>query len=505
MENMEQDHAEAVRQNRLGNALLTRGRAEEAICAYREALRLRPHLSQPYNNLGAALKHLGRFDEAVAAYRKALELAPDDATVHNNLGVALARLDRFDEALEAYERAASLRRAGFEQPLVNQALLLMEMGETTGALRATGEALTVNPRSGQCWHLRSQLKKFALPDPDLESMERLLEPAQGSELAVEDRCHLHFALGKGWLDVDDSGRAFTHLNRANQLKRSMIAYDGDLAAARIAAAIRQFTPELLRKLAGAGHSSVAPVFVIGMPRSGTSLVEQVLASHPDVHGAGELTVLPELVPGFSRSEPAACPPDYCGSLAELSAQDLARLGREYEARSGAAGVQEKRCVDKMTLNFLYAGFIHLILPNARIIHCRRDAVDTCLSCYLQMFSGDIPFAFDLGELGLYYRSYASLMAHWRALLPSERFMEVQYEEVVADLEGQTRRLLGFCGLEWRDACRAFHANRRPVRTASRYQVRQPIYRTSVGRWKRHARHLGPLLAALEVDGGNFDV
>jgi len=252
-----------------------------------------------------------------------------------------------------------------------------------------------------------------------------------------------------------------------------------------------FTPELYARLQGAGAPSELPVFIVGMPRSGTTLIEQIVSSHPQVTGAGELSALRLVVEGSGVF------PERLEALAEGEAADLLRqLGQAYLARVAPLAQGRARLVDKMPGNFLYAGMIPLILPGARIIHTRRDAVDTCLSCYTKLFGGEQSFAYDQAELGAFYRHYERLMAHWREILPSERFIEVDYESVVDNLEDEARRLTDFLGLSWDDACLNFHDNRRVVRTASVNQVRQPIYKTSKGRWQAYADYLGPLLAAL---------
>jgi hypothetical protein len=255
------------------------------------------------------------------------------------------------------------------------------------------------------------------------------------------------------------------------------------------AVARVFTPALLAGAVADDESSDLPVFVIGMPRSGTTLVEQILASHPDIHGAGELGTM-------GRLAAAIKPPGFPAAVCGLDAADRAAIGRRYLDRVRPLAAGRSRVVDKMPGNFVFAGLIRLALPRARIIHCRRDPVDTCLSCYQRLFLGEQGFTYDLGELGRFYRSYLRLMAHWRQMMPPDRFIEVDYEEVVDDVEGQARRLIDFCGLEWNESCLEFHRNERQVRTASVNQVRQPIYRGSVGRWRRHEAHLGPLLAAL---------
>ncbi len=479
----------------LGNALMRADRVADAVAAYKGVLELQPDLPEAHFNLGNSLQLLGRLQDAVDAYNRALQLKPDYAKAYNNLGNTLRTLGRLEEALETYDQAISRRTAGFEAALENKALLLKALGRLAESLQATDHALELDPNSVPAWHIRAQLKKFSAGDPEIEAMEAVLASRE-QQLCLEDRIRLRFALGKAWLDVGNAGRAFEHLHDANRLKRSTLTYDTALTGRWMRDIARTFTPDLMAKLAGAGDPTQTPVFIVGMPRSGTTLLEQILASHPDVHGAGELTLLRDLVAGFEAN--AAVDPDaYPQLLAQLQPRDLAPLGRKYAERLCALAPGRKRVVDKEPLNFLYCGLIHLILPNARIVHCRRNALDTCLSCYTKPFVGELGFAYDLRELGLYYRYYESLMAHWRTLLPPERFMEVDYEALVEDLEGQGRRLVDFCGLEWNEACLTFHQTRRHVLTASAVQVREPLYRSSVGRWKSCARYLEPLLRALE--------
>jgi hypothetical protein len=302
---------------------------------------------------------------------------------------------------------------------------------------------------------------------------------------------LHFALGKAYLDLGETERAFDHLDAGNRKKRIQLVYDAEANRAHNAAVAAAFPSEIYDRFAGAGCDSSAPIFVVGMPRSGTTLIEQILASHPAIHGAGELHALPE-----AAREIGGVPEGIAG----LSADELARLGDSYLERVGDLPAGKTHFVDKLPVNFLNLGLIRLALPDARIIHARRDPVDTCLSCYAKSFkAANLPYAYDQTELGRYYRDYETLMAHWRATLPATHFLEVQYEAVVDDLEGQSRRMIAFLGLPWDDACLEFHRTRRPVRTASVNQVRRPIYRGSVGRWRVHAARLGPLLQALGVE------
>jgi hypothetical protein len=246
----------------------------------------------------------------------------------------------------------------------------------------------------------------------------------------------------------------------------------------------------LSERANAGARSSLPVFVVGMPRSGTTLIEQILASHPLVHAAGELRTLDGLSDAIAG---------FPASVAGLSDAQLKALGEAYLARVAPLAAGRRHVVDKMPSNFLLCGLIRLILPEAKIIHSRRDPVDTCLSCYAKLFAGEQAFTYDQTELGRFHRAYQALMAHWRSVLPASHFIEVDYEAVVDDIEGQARRMLDFLGLPWDARVLKFHETERPVRTASVNQVREPIYRTSARRWKKHAPQLGPLLAALGTD------
>ena len=254
-----------------------------------------------------------------------------------------------------------------------------------------------------------------------------------------------------------------------------------------------FTPELMKEKSGLGDPSSVPVFIIGMPRSGTTLLEQILASHPEVFGAGELVNMAKTVANLADVSSSAFPQ----FMSSIGGEQLHRVGENYVAAVRALAPNAVRITDKMPQNFYFAGLIHLALPNARIIHAQRDPVDTCLSCFSKLFSREHAYAYDLAELGRYYRAYESLMAHWRELLPEDVMLEVRYEEVTADFENQARRIITHCGLEWDEACLAFHNTQRPIRTASVVQVRQPIYHSSVGRWRTYEHLLEPLISALQ--------
>jgi tetratricopeptide (TPR) repeat protein len=381
-----------------------------------------------------------------------------------------------------------------EAALVGRATLLMEAGHLDEALTAFEQVLARFPGSAQAIAARSELRTFSADDPDIGALEACL--AQGERRSLVERVAAHFALGKAYLDIKDPERAFHHLEAGNRQKRASFDYDSEQTCRWMEHIRAVFTSERYARLAGSGEPSTLPIFVIGMPRSGTTLIEQILSSHPQVTGAGELSTLRLALDEIGNFPDCVLALDSGGGGAQAR---LRQCGEAYLAHVAPLAGGRPHVIDKMPGNFLYAGAIPLILPGARIIHVRRDPADTCLSCYTKLFAGQQPFAYDQTELGAFYRQYERLMAHWRELLPGDAFIETEYEAVVDDLEGQARRLIGFLGLPWNDACLHFHHNRRVVRTASVSQVRQPIYRTSKGRWHAYARYLGPLLDALGVE------
>ncbi|HTN93507.1 MAG TPA: sulfotransferase, partial [Gallionella sp.] len=317
---------------------------------------------------------------------------------------------------------------------------------------------------------------------------------RSAQLSENRRMSLHFALGKCYDDTGDYAKAFPHFMAGCKMKRAKLAYDPANAERQFAGLMEIFDRAALERLRGAGDPSALPVFVLGMPRSGTTLTEQIIASHPDVHGAGELHDLLRIAERNIAGMTTAIPfPD---NLRALDRQTLAAWGAEYAAGLKQRAPEAERITDKMPANYFAVGLIHLMLPNAKIIHVNRNPVDTCLSCYTRLFNRKQEHTYDLAELGRYYVQYARLMQHWRNVLPAGAFLDVKYEDIVADQEAQARKLIAYCGLEWNEACLDFHNTKRSIRTASVTQVRQPIYTSSVERWRHYEEFLGPLLDAL---------
>ncbi len=457
----------------LGIALNDLGRAEEAEVAFRRALEISPDLAAARNNLGVALKNQGRLEDAEDTYRLAVDANPDFAEGHANLGGALKLLDRMDEAEAAFLRALDIN-PGLAQALNNLGALKADRGAFDEAETLFRRTLDAHPDFAEAWLGLSGLKRFAPGDEDIARMKAVWDE---TPLRFDARTNLAFALAKALDDAGDVEAAFGFLEEGNRLKRKTVRFDAEENARRMEAMAKAYPGEAR----GGGDPDAMPVFVVGMPRSGTTLVEQILASHPAVTGAGELGYLPEIAEGVDAL-------DDDGRRA-LGAAYLEKLRRH--ADDGAL-----RVVDKMPANALHLGLIAQILFGARIILCRRDARDVCFSCYSKLFAGDQAFAYDLGELATYHRAHERLMDHWRETLPDGRMIEVAYEDVVDDLEGQARRMLDHVGLDWDPACLTFHETQRVVRTASKVQARQPLFRHGIGRWKRYEIYLGPLLEGL---------
>jgi tetratricopeptide (TPR) repeat protein len=511
------DYAEA--HSNLSNLLNDLGQHDAALDCARRAIEANPQLSDAYINAAAVevardrygdalrwidalliyapmhigalgvratvLRRLGRLDEALSDARRAVAAAPDHGEALNILGEVLQAQDKPAEALAAFERAAQSLGFAPEKALVNRGILLMEQGDRAGATAAFRQAIALFPRSVSAWFNLADLHRFSAGDPEIAAMEALLKP--GGVQGASDRTALHFALGKALLDAGDAERAFGYLDEGNRQKRATFAYAPDETDRWIDEIIAAFPVEAMDRPQAVVPGSETAVFVVGMPRSGTTLVEQILASHPGAHGAGELSTLQDIVR-------AAGP--YPGLVSQLTAENEAMLRGHYLAAVRPLAGGRQRLIDKMPSNFLFAGLIHRILPDARIIHVQRDAADTCLSCYTKLFSREQLFSYDQTELARFYNGYARLMDHWRKVLPADRFIEVRYEDVVTQLEPEARRLVAFCGLGWDDAVLDFHQTARAIRTASVNQVRQPLYSDSIGRWKPYARYLGPLLAGL---------
>jgi len=489
------DFAEA--HNNLGNALQAQGKLTEAVASYQRAIAIKADYAKARSNLGNALQAQGKLTEAVASYQRAIAIKADYAEAHNDLGNALRDQGKVTEAVASYQRALAIKPDDAKAHY-NLGLALQEKGELEQSRKLLERAIELDPDHAASYRGLGDTKSFSAGDPHLGAMERMAREV--TSLSPAQQIELHFALAKAYEDIGDYSASFEHLLKGNALKRQKVTFDVTATCDSLARIQQTFTPQLMRERRNVGDPSPVPVFVIGMPRSGTTLIEQILASHPRVFGAGELDDIASNVAMLRRDDGLSA--GFPELVPSMTAAELRQFGSNYVNRLKSIAPEAQRITDKMPINFVYAGLIHLVLPHARIIHARRDPLDTCLSCFATLFAKGQQFTYDLAELGQFYRAYDRLMQHWRAVLPSGVMLEVQYEELVADLEGQARRIVDHCGLQWDEACLLFHETERPVRTASAVQVRQPIYHTSVGRWRRYERQLAPLIEVLGIDPAN---
>jgi tetratricopeptide (TPR) repeat protein len=488
------DYAEAS--CALGAALHALKDHQRAVEHFRRALDVDPDYVEATCGLAEALCAQGHHHAAAELYHRAVALRPGHAPTLQALGNALRSIGRHDEAIKRLQEAVAIEPSCGNHHL-HLGITLEELGRVVEARSAFERAVAVDPENPHCLFAAVNVRRVREDDLVLAALsdwERRLEPA-----AKDEQILFHFAIGKALSDLGRDEEAFRHLLAGNRLKRQTLTYDEARTLDALREIERVFSPELVARFRGRGHPSPLPILIVGMPRSGSTLVEQILASHHAVFGGGERSDFSAAMNSVAVDLSA---PDFPESCAALDADRLARLGAAYLARlrastEAAGAANAMRITDKMLANYTVAGLVHLALPNARIIHTRRDPIDTCMSCFSKLFATDIPYAYELGELGRYYCACEALMAHWHRVLPTGVILDVQYEELVADFEPQVRRIVAHCGLEWDPSCLSFYTTERPVQTASVVQVRQPIYRTSVGRWRPGPELLSPLLRALD--------
>lgn len=506
----------------LGCTLLENNKIDEAEQAYRKAVELPDVDPEYWKQWGITLLKLGRpgdAEEALRCFKRVIAADPNDAEGHNNMGIALGLLRRTDEALAASRTAIKLDPRSW-QPWLNLAQIHLQNDEVENALDVyqTGMELAAdkdrfnytlghtlnllgkfdtavtffrrayekNPRDLGALSLFINHQEFASVDDALLLKARAAVDAATDE--SPDIINLCFALGKIMDRLEQYDAAFAYYQRGNRLRYGAIQFNREAHRQYVDSIIQQYDAGAISRSAVCGNPSETPIYIVGMPRSGTTLTEQIIASHPLVAGGGER--------GFwgAVEKDRACNGRLdqadIASLAQACLNDLAGVVK-------AANKPAVRVTDKMPHNFLRVGLIHSVFPNARIIHVRRHPVDNCLSIYFQTFRGDHPYAYDLEDLAFYRREYERLMHHWRETMPADRYLEFDYEDLVTDQEGISRKLIAFCGLEWDDACLDFHENKRAIKTASIWQVRQKIYASSVERWRHYTAHIKPLLALLE--------
>ncbi|SDP78638.1 tetratricopeptide repeat-containing sulfotransferase family protein [Desulforhopalus singaporensis] len=513
------NHLESI--NNLGALLTEIWQPEKAVQLLSRALRLQPNYAKAHCNIAKAYMVLEQYEKAITGFTRALELDQEFAEAYMGLANVYQEHDNYPEAEKLAEKAAALAPekpgvhslAGdiyrsWEYPekaavCYTKALefdpnhlpanlglgyLQMQSGDMDLAEKTFEHVLKLDNSNLSAMLSLIDVEKIEKGDKRIEVLEKELE--QLDSMAETKAIELHFGLGKCYNDTRKYNKAFPHFLEGCRLKRKRINYEPVGTDGKADTIISTFSAEKVRSLAGGGCPSNVPIFILGMPRSGTTLTEQIIASHPKVYGAGELADLEQVASINGKKYPL--------SMENITREKLRSIGERYVAGLQERNPQADRITDKMPANFNLIGLIHLILPNARIIHVRRNPVDTCLSAFTILFNKKTQHhSYDLVELGRYYLAYTRIMDHWRRLLPQGSFYELQYEDLVADSENQTRALIEFCGLDWEDACIAPHKTSRSVKTASITQVREPIYTSSVERWRKYEKFLEPLLNVLE--------
>ncbi len=463
------------------------GRNQDAENLLRRALELAPAFTAARSNLATVLHRQHRTEEALAELDKLRRDDPGNPG-HGVLRAAvLSRVGDFDEALALYEEV--LKTASHQPKIwMSYGHVLKTVGRQEDGIAAYRRALALRPELGEAWWSLANLKTVRLDQGDIAIMEGAL---QMGGLADDDRLHLHFALGKAFEDAGDAAASFDHYARANSLRRAQIGYDPGKLVRQVDRAINIFSPELFARGAGQGFAAPDPIFILGMPRAGSTLIEQILSSHSQVEGTTELPDIPEMVARIDENGE-----QYLAAVPALSSSDLEALGREYIERTRVQRREGKPFfIDKLPNNWLHTGFIRLILPNAKIIDARRHPLDCCFSNFKQHYARGQRFSYSLEDIGGYYAEYVRLMAHFDVVLPG-RVHRVIHERLLESPEVEVRALLDALGLPFEDVCLQFHANKRAVRTASSEQVRRPINKDGVGQWMPYSQWLDPLRSAL---------
>ncbi len=466
--------------NNLGCALERLGRLQEAETSYRRALAIKPDFTKANHNLGVILRELGHYRQAEVCLRDVIKILPDYADAYFNLGLTLAKLNQSEEAAQNFQQALQINPR-HTHALVALGNAAASLGKFSEAQDYYLQVLAIQPENLAAWSAIPEIRKMTVDDlawlqTSLQVLPRCGHPREASRY--------YFALGKYYDDVGDYGSAFQQYQRANELSKQLDApYQPEREAAITDRICATFSKEKMAVLHEAASRSERPVFIVGMPRSGTSLVEQIVASHPLVSGAGELNFWSNAMPNVSTA---------------TESEGIHFLADAYLNLLSSYSVNAARVIDKAPHNFKNLGLIHTVFPQARILHLQRNPIDTCLSIYFQDFSTSFSFANDLHSLAHYYREYLRLMAHWRATIPAAQFLDVPYDALVQDQERWSRKIIDFLGLEWDPRCLDFQHTKRKVETASQWQVRQGMYKTSVERWRKYEPYLGPLLGLADA-------
>ncbi len=499
------------------------GDREEAIEHYKKALKIAPNRGATWGNLGNVQRDLNLFADAVHSYSRAVELLPDSVSMRLNLAAALIGAEKPKQAMEHIHKAvamepnnpkiytelgnAYLKLDDHEQAIAayrksidldgnqhglyhNMATAYQQHGDLEAAEEAYRKALEIQPNFGPSRRQLGSITKFDANTADLEELEKM---AGDDGLDESQRADIYFTLAKAHDDLKQYASAFAFLQSANQIVRKEIDYKSNANTMFVDRIVKIYDSAFFESHQGYGIDSKVPIFILGMPRSGTTLVEQIISSHPQVYGAGELMKLHDLTTNLKKRFGTEAP--YPENMPELTPEQTKQVAQDYVDFLLKFDHDAPHVTDKMPFNFRMLGLIATLFPNAKVVHCRRHPYDIILSCYFARFKEQLAFSYNLLEAGRYVRDYERMMDHWRRVLPIPVY-EARYDLLVSDQEAESRKLIEFCDLEWDEACLRFHENKRPVLTASNWQVRQPMYKSSVERWRNYTSELAPLRTVL---------
>jgi tetratricopeptide (TPR) repeat protein len=466
-------------------------RHEDALAGYEKAITLKPDYANAHFNRAGILKLLNRFDESLASYNKAIALNPAHAEAYNNRGALLQQMRRYDEALASYDRAIA-SKPDYAMAYNNRGTALMSRGDMAEAEKMFRKALELKPDFSDPLHSLSVIHRYEKTSGP--EVKKILDLLKKPGLPAENKEHLYFTLGKIYDDSGQYNEAFECFRQANEIRNSFVSYQAGDVARFTDSVIEVFNRDFLAQRFAFASQSKLPLFIVGMPRSGTTLLASMLSNHHAIATVGELPDMADyaLRLGDMLKQNVAYPQAARHLTSAVASHIIAayetRLKRD--ARTGVAHI-----IDKNPLNFRHLGFISMLFPQARIIHCMRDPLDICLSNYFTRFPLTLDYSFDLRNIGHFYREYTRLMEHLRTI-PAIRMIDVSYEDMILRTEKTARAMLDFLGLDWDERCLAPHTNPAPVETASQWQVRQPVYSDSLQRWKHYEKYLGPLKEVL---------
>ena len=469
---------------KLGQFTQAQDEAEKLLKQYSNSFKI-------LNLLGLCLINQNQINKGINCYKSAIQIKPDFAEAHNNLGIAYKNIGMINEAIESYHSAIKLK-SNFAEAYNNLGLIMMDQNKIIKAKNNFRTALKLKPKLAFAHRYLSIITKYSHNDPHIREMEKIMSNTKTND---NQKMHVAFGLGKAYEDTQNYENAFKYFKLANQLRRRSLKYNIKNDVVFFKNLKKSFSKELFSKFKNSGNSNKTPIFIVGMFRSGTTLIEQILASHSKVYGGGESKVLFQAIINFLKFDFKS---SFAKNLNDCAPLIFENIGKLYISVAKKFQPNFEHITDKQPLNFKWLGFIKLALPNAKIIHCVRNPIDNCLSIYKNYFDfDDNPYAYDLDELAQHYNLYTDLMKFWHSMLPGFIY-DISYEKLIKNQKDQTKKLLDYCNLNWEENCMNFFKNKRNVNTASVMQVRKPLYKDSINSWKNYEKHLSILIDKLNT-------